>query len=217
MDYNCEGVYLKIFTEEELSNERWKPIKNYEDYYEVSSLGRVRSIPRNENNRFSCRKHTKILKLYKNITKRGRASGYRVTLSKNGKTKRFMVHRLVYETFIGNLEENKVINHLDFNPLNNRVDNLEQVTKFENDYYSRGRNSIKLTLNDVEFIRTSNLSNKELSKILGVTTKTITMVRQGRMWKTDQIVYGNIVPSLSNRKEYLEKSHREDLIEGCND
>ena len=37
------------------------------------------------------------------------------------------------------------------------------------------------------------------------------------MWKTDQIVYGNIVPSLSNRKEYLEKSHREDLIEGCND
>lgn len=152
MDYNCEGVYLKIFTEEELSNERWKPVKNYEDYYEVS-----------------------------------------------------------------NLEENKVINHLDFNPLNNRVDNLEQVTKFENDYYSRGRNSIKLMLNDVEFIRTSNLSNKELSKILGVTTETITMVRQGRMWKTDQIVYGNIVPSLSNRKEYLEKSHREDLIERCND
>ena len=38
-----------------------------------------------------------------------------------------------------------------------------------------------------------------------------------RMWKTDQIVYGNIVPSLSNRKEYLEKSHRKDLIERCND
>ena len=50
-----------------------------------------------------------------------------------------------------------------------------------------------------------------------MTTETITMVRQGIMWKTDQIVYGNIVPSLSNRKEYLEKSHREDLIERCND
>ena len=87
----------------------------------------------------------------------------------------------------------------------------------KNDYYSRGRNSIKLTLKDVEFIRTSNLSNKELSKMFGVQSTTITSVRQGRLWKTDQIVYGNIVPSLSNRKEYLIKSRRKDLIEGCND
>lgn len=208
---------MKIFTEEELNSEVWKPIKNYENYYEISNLGRVRSIPRNENIRFSSRKHTRILKLYKNINKRGKTSGYRVVLCKNNKIKKFMVHRLVYENFIGNLEDNKVINHLDFNPLNNRVSNLEQVTKFENDYYSRGRNSIKLTLKDVEFIRTSNLSNKELSKIFGVHITTITSVRQGRLWKTDQIVYGNIVPSLSNRKEYLIKSHRKDLIEGCND
>lgn len=208
---------MKIFTEEELNSEVWKPIKNYENYYEISNLGRVRSIPRNENIRFSSRKHTRILKLYKNINKRGKTSGYRVVLCKNNKIKKFMVHRLVYENFIGNLEDNKVINHLDFNPLNNRVSNLEQVTKFENDYYSRGRNSIKLTLKDVEFIRTSNLSNKELSKIFGVHSTTITSVRQGRLWKTDQIVYGNIVPSLSNRKEYLIKSHRKDLIEGCND
>ena len=50
-----------------------------------------------------------------------------------------------------------------------------------------------------------------------VQSTTITGIRQGRLWKTDQIVYGNIVPSLSNRKEYLIKSHRKDLIERCND
>lgn len=103
--------------------EQWKPIKNYEGYYEVSNTGRVRSL--------NYRHTGKIKELKPRI-----ARGYlMVTLCKEGITKSFSVHRLVVETFIGEIPEGMVVNHKDECKTNNNVDNLEICTNLYNINY----------------------------------------------------------------------------------
>jgi hypothetical protein len=106
--------------------EIWKPIKNYEGLYEVSNLGRVKSLPKGK---FS-RKSEMILTLRKHPYKC-------VNLCKDGKVSTKTVHRLVAEAFIANPYNKPVINHIDCNPSNNNVSNLEWVTELENQMHSR--------------------------------------------------------------------------------
>lgn len=105
--------------------EIWKPIKNYENLYEISNLGRIRKI--GGKNQFGNYKVDKMITPYKN------EKGYlRVGLSKNNKRKIFKLHRLVAEHFLPNPNNYPEINHIDFNKQNNRVDNLEWCTHKEN-------------------------------------------------------------------------------------
>ena len=110
--------------------EIWKDIKGYEGYYQVSNYGRVKSLDRyvNHNTRKSIfLRKGKILKPYKNNT------GYlQVTLRINNKNNMFLLHRLIYQAFIDRLLPNLQIDHIDNNPLNNCIDNLQQVTNREN-------------------------------------------------------------------------------------
>ena len=95
--------------------ERWKDIKDYEGLYQVSDLGRVKSLPRNG----TIKKSRILSKCYDK-------NGYQiVSLSKNGIHKTFKVHRLVAETFIPNIDNLSQINHKDENKQNNNVNNLE--------------------------------------------------------------------------------------------
>jgi hypothetical protein len=116
--------------------EIWKKIKDF-DNYEVSSYGRVK---RNEcnivySNNLVAKYKLKYLKLEK--FKRGQRGCYeRVTLCKNNKTSRFMVHRLVAQCFIPNPHNKKCVNHMDGNAGNNRLDNLEWCTHSENERHS---------------------------------------------------------------------------------
>lgn len=104
-------------------DEVWKPIKDYEGLYEVSNLGNVRSLPRNNTK-------GKILKQSK------QTQGYKfVYLCKNGKNKKYTVHRLVAEAFIPNPNNYPNVNHKI--PVNkevciNSVDNLEWCTQSHN-------------------------------------------------------------------------------------
>ena len=101
-------------------DEVWKPVPNYEDLYEVSNLGRVRSLYR----------YKKLLKLSP-IT-----NGYvTVELWKGKKRKRIGVHRLVAMCFCRNPENKPFVNHLDETRDNNRADNLEWVSHVENCNY----------------------------------------------------------------------------------
>lgn len=109
--------------------EIWKDIKNYEGLYQISNLGNVKKL-RFINNRCNFKKES-IKKL--NI----RNGYYIVQLSKNGKRKSYQVHRLVAEAFIENPENKSIINHIDYNPLNNNVDNLEWCTQKENVEWSK--------------------------------------------------------------------------------
>ena len=111
--------------------EIWKNIKGYENLYEVSNYGNVRSLDhyRNNNNGIAFQKG-KILK--PGIQNTGYAS---VVLSKEGKTKCYKVHRLVAETFIPNTNNYKCVNHKDENKLNNMVENLEWCNHEYNNNY----------------------------------------------------------------------------------
>ena len=104
--------------------EKWKSIEGYEGLYEISTMGRVKSIERKVKHRNSyITLREKILKPGKNI------KGYLfVVLCKNGKTKQILVHRLVCKAFLPNPDNLPEVNHKDENPLNNNVENLEFCT-----------------------------------------------------------------------------------------
>ena len=96
-------------------NEIWKDIKGYEGLYQISNLGRIKSLSNGKT------KKEKIL--INHSTERGY---YIVVLCKEGKIKNKKVHRLVAEAFITNTNKNfNQVNHINGNKLDNRVENLE--------------------------------------------------------------------------------------------
>lgn len=110
--------------------EVWKPVNGYEWYYEVSNLGRIRSL-----DRITVFKDGRTRKFYGKILEANTVnnSGYAtISLHENGKSKTILIHRIVAEAFIDNPLECKEINHIDQDKLNNSVDNLEWCTHKEN-------------------------------------------------------------------------------------
>lgn len=105
--------------------EIWKDIKGYEGLYQVSSFGRVKSLPR-----YDSRGNARVERILKPIPTK---DGYvRVHLSNEGVKRKRPIHRLVAEAFIPNSDNKSQVNHIDENKINNRVDNLEWVTAKEN-------------------------------------------------------------------------------------
>ena len=124
-----------------MEGEVWKPIPFYEDLYEVSSFGRVRSVEGKVTH--SKRHGIRVWKgrILKNKTKEVNAqTGYRVSLWKHKKSKEWLVARLVAMAFLGipkgfylkDTGKRMTVNHKDGNRLNNNINNLEWVTLKEN-------------------------------------------------------------------------------------
>ena len=105
--------------------EIWKDIEGYENKYQISNLGNVKSLETWTGDKYIWRE--KILKnmVYGN-------GYYYVCLSKNGKVKKYKVNRLVAQAFIPNPDNKPFTNHIDGDKLNNNVDNLEWCTQSEN-------------------------------------------------------------------------------------
>ena len=115
--------------------EIWKPIEGYEDYYEVSSHGRVRSFTRVAVTYSNG--GTQVRKGKIRIGTIDKGTGYaRLLLCVNGNQKSFNIHRLVAIAFISNPESKPQVNHKDGNKSNNHVDNLEWSTAAENVQHS---------------------------------------------------------------------------------
>lgn len=114
--------------------EEWKNIKCYEGLYQVSNLGRIKSLSRTVHQyNYMAKKDIKIT--FKEKIRKPRMSKdgyYIINLNKDGKMTTYRVHRLVGEQFIENKENKPYINHKDGNKLNNNVDNLEWCTAKEN-------------------------------------------------------------------------------------
>lgn len=119
-----------------IDQEEWRDIEGYEGLYQISNLGRCKSLARMDSNKHPVRE--KILGLYS--TK----DYYRYTLcSGNGAKKTFMAHVLVARLFINNPENKPEVNHKDGNKLNNIWTNLEWVTRSENAIHAFANGLIK--------------------------------------------------------------------------
>jgi hypothetical protein len=114
---------------EDMEGEIWKDIESYDGYYQISNFGRVKSLNREiirsdgKKNKYKGR----ILKSH--ISKRGY---YIVDIHINNLRKTYNIHRLIAINFISNPSNKKQVNHIDSNPLNNSINNLEWVNNLEN-------------------------------------------------------------------------------------
>ena len=130
--------------------EEWRDIKGYEGLYQVSDWGRVKALKRNAvgkgRNQYD---DEHILKLHKSIFYGKKR--VQTALHKNGVKKYPIVARLVYETFVGDIPENMQVNHIDENPSNNFVENLNLMTPKQNSNWgTRNERSRQSQINDVK-------------------------------------------------------------------
>lgn len=165
-------------------NERWLAVVGFEGAYEVSDLGRVRSL-----DRIQCdgrRRKGRILM----HQPRGRIY-IAVHLYRQAKLKTYLIHRLVLEAFVGPCPEGMQSRHLDGNSKNNTVINLKWGSPLENhaDKKRHGttaigesNNQAKLRESDVIEIRQSNDSGVRLSKRFNVTPAMVSSIRLRKNW-----------------------------------
>lgn len=130
--------------------EIWKNISGYPNY-QISNMGRVKSLGNNKTRK------EKILKGVEN----GR--GYlQVVLNKEGKGKKYRIHRLVAAAFIPNPDNLPQVNHRNENKTDNRVENLEYCdSKYNINYGSRNERMAKAkSIPILQFSKTDDLLRK---------------------------------------------------------
>ena len=111
--------------------ETWKNVRGYEGLYQVSNLGRVKSLDRvSDDGKI---RHGRIIS-----TKQNNRGYLQVHLYRNGSCKMKLLHRLVAEAFIQNLDSLPQVNHKDENKSNNYASNLEWCTNLYNRRYGTG-------------------------------------------------------------------------------
>lgn len=171
--------------------EIWNDIVGFEGKYAVSNLGNVKTLTHYI-------KHN-ILDVPKIVRERMRKlqkhnQGYVFVCLTKGKGS--LVHRLVAEAFLPKPEGKDFVNHINGIKTDNRVENLEWVTRQENETHaystglknSTGVNNTMAKLNDdkvsrIKVLKSMGLSYEEIAKIFSVTSETVNRICIGRIWK----------------------------------
>lgn len=175
-----------------MKNENWRDIPGYEGLYQVSDLGNVKSL-----NRIVKHSTSGYLTLKEKLLKPRKSTQDRkyVDLNKNKITKRFYIHTLVAQTFIGERPEGYDICHISGDNQDNRLVNLRYDTKGQNqiDIYRQGsKHGLgKLSLEQVLEIRqlysTGDYTHYELAEKYNVSQSTTQRVvnRKSFQWLND--------------------------------
>lgn len=182
-------------------HEEWRPVQDFEDYYEVSNFGRIKSkaiFIRHDGNWSDEHGYVKKIKT-KNLSKN--RYGYITSkLCKLGKCRRLTVHRLVAKAFIPNPDNYTQVNHIDGDKTNNVVWNLEWVSQARNIQHAfetglmtndhlKGSNhhNAKLTEEDVKTMRRiyneGNVTIKALANKYNIGATTARDILKNRTWK----------------------------------
>jgi hypothetical protein len=144
--------------------EIWKDVKGYESFYQVSSLGKVKSL-----NRTILKNGIHHFRLKEKIIKPSITRGYyTVGLHKKGTVKNRSIHQLVAESFLGHNRcgSKLVVNHINLNKLDNRVSNLEIVSARYNSTHR-----LNLHKKTSKYIGVSKIKNSNKWKALIVINK----------------------------------------------
>lgn len=173
---------IKNENHDELDNTKeWKIVKNYPDY-KISNLGDIFSI-----------KSNKILK-----PRQDENGYYKIKLINDIKRRHMFIHRLVYDTFKNIIDDNKVIDHIDKNKINNNINNLREVSLSDNSKNCEKKKQEKTiihqyTLNN-EFIK-EWISFDEIKNNLGYHSSSISKCCTGKIktaygfiWKNPKII-----------------------------
>lgn len=178
-----------------MTTEIWQPIKGYEGYYEVSNLGRVRSLDRyvHKNNGSVQFWKGRVCALWTD------KNGYKaLSLRKNHTDSFRRVCRLVAETFIPNPENKPTVNHINGIKDDDRVENLEWNTYSENMQHAydtklnenpkgEDHHLVKITEEDVKTIReiyaSGKMNQRELAELYGLRQPAISRIIHKKRWK----------------------------------
>ncbi len=176
------------------SHEEWRAVVGYEGFYEVSSLGRVRSLDRLSKHRYGGTKRQSGRLLASSLPGSGRFPYATIRLCRDGVPVSHKVHILVARAFIGLPSNGHEVRHLDGKPSNNRKSNLAYGTRVANMADARlhgtlavGENlpQAMLTAADVLKIRelSETMGQTDIAIILGFSRSTVKDVLHRRTWK----------------------------------
>lgn len=186
-------------------DEKWLPVKGYEGFYEVSNMGRIKSLDRyikRKNSDTSEFRRGVILKHKLNI------GGYFINgISKDGQGSTVYLHKVVATAFVENPNGYPEANHIDGDKGNNRASNLEWTTPqlntihaYENGLTQRTSDkckSSKLTFDQADEIRMRYFNNKELMSTLAM-----------EYGVAEGVVYSVVIGDSYQRKELYPNSVR---------
>lgn len=165
--------------------EIWKDVVGYEGLYQISNIGRIKSLNYNK---------TKKENIMKQRCVKGKEY-FSIGIMKDGVSKEYKIHRLVAIAFIPNPDNKPQINHKDSDPKNNNVENLEWCTSAENiqHAFKYGRKTQKGEKNNMcshpdsiikQMLRYKNLpmfTQQDISDIFGIDRRYISAIFRGKV------------------------------------
>ena len=167
-----------------MNKEIWKDAIGYKGYYQVSNLGNVRSIERKVK---TGRKKGRVVPAQLMKARILNTGYFVVDLQKNNQRKTCKVHRLVALAFMPNPLYKFEVNHKNGNKLDNRLHNLEWVSKSANTRHAllMGLKKTKVTPLQVKKVRSfyiQGMNQKLIANLLGITRPQVSHILTSRSW-----------------------------------
>lgn len=182
-----EYDYRETCVHEEGDTMKWKNLKGYEGIYRVNEIGDIESIHRKElsRNKFGSMVRSRggiYLKPFVNCNN----EYLMVELNKNCVAKKIAIHRIVYESFVGELIKGMVIHHIDGNKINNHYKNLVQITYKEHNNIHKHEAWNKNIKSSPEHI--FNATKKRKENYLVVCEETFNIKKQNKSNKLTAVI-----------------------------